>query len=30
MAVTHAHDEIRHGELGRVRLEPLPMIRTIG
>jgi DNA-binding transcriptional LysR family regulator len=30
MAVTHAHDEIRHGELVAVRLEPLPMIRTIG
>lgn len=30
MAVTHAYDEIRHGELIAVRLEPLPMIRTIG
>ena len=30
MAVTHAHSEIRHGELVAVRLEPLPMIRTIG
>ena len=30
MAVTHAHDEIRNGELVAVRLEPLPMIRTIG
>ena len=30
MAVTHAHDEIRHGDLVAVRLEPLPMIRTIG
>ena len=30
MAVTHAHEEIRHGELVAVRLEPLPMIRTIG
>ncbi len=30
MAVTHARDEVRHGELASVRLEPLPMIRTIG
>ena len=30
MAVTHAQDEIAQGKLAAVRLEPLPMIRTIG
>jgi DNA-binding transcriptional LysR family regulator len=30
MAVTHAHEELRSGELVAVRLDPLPMIRTIG
>lgn len=30
MAVTHAQDEIRHGRLVALRLDPLPMIRTIG
>ena len=30
MAVTHAMDEIASGELAAIRLEPLPMIRTIG
>jgi DNA-binding transcriptional LysR family regulator len=30
MAVTHAQDEIAQGKLVAVRLEPLPMIRTIG
>ncbi|MCB1022059.1 MAG: LysR family transcriptional regulator [Bryobacterales bacterium] len=30
MAVTHAGSELRHGELVALRIEPLPMIRTIG
>jgi len=30
MAVTHARDEVAEGELVAIRLEPLPMIRTIG
>lgn len=30
MPVTHAQDEIAQGKLAAVRLEPLPMIRTIG
>jgi DNA-binding transcriptional LysR family regulator len=30
MAVTHAREEIAAGELVALRLEPLPMMRTIG
>jgi len=30
MAVTNARDEIRDGKVVAVRLEPLPMVRTIG
>ena len=30
MAVTHALDEIKSGKLMAIRLEPLPMIRTVG
>ena len=30
MAVTHAQDEVANGDLLAIRLEPLPMIRTIG
>lgn len=30
MAVTHAQDEVRLGKLVALRLDPLPMIRTIG
>lgn len=30
MAVTHAMEEIRQGKLRAIRLEPLPMVRTIG
>lgn len=30
MAVTHAQEELRQGKLAALRLDPLPMIRTIG
>ena len=30
MAVTNARDELRRGNLGAIRLAPLPMVRTIG
>lgn len=30
MAVTHAQEEIENGQLAAMRLDPLPMIRTLG